>query len=156
MYRALLVLEFRSTAWEDPDAELLRLGFVTPRGDPFGREWVPYCFIYMICYSLLCSVLTAVGLSFSRVEASAGVEPVQSSADSESIAERVEIPFKAVALSFHGVSYEVNASTKSEKLKLLNNVSGIFRPGRMCALMGTSGAGKVRASANPQILAHPN
>ena len=51
--------------------------------------------------------------------------------------------FTPVDLSFHDLCYEVNASKGSEKLRLLKSVSGIFRSGRMCALMGESGAGKV-------------
>ena len=39
-------------------------------------------------------------------------------------------------LSFKNVSYEVKSSTGSDTLRLLNNVSGVFRAGRMCALMG--------------------
>ena len=43
--------------------------------------------------------------------------------------------FTPVNLSFHDMSYEVKASKGSGKLRLLRNVSGIFRSGRMCALM---------------------
>lgn len=50
--------------------------------------------------------------------------------------------FIPVNLSFQDLSYEVKASKGSEKLTLLNNVSGQFSAGRMCALMGESGAGK--------------
>ena len=42
--------------------------------------------------------------------------------------------FIPVDLSFKDLCYEVKASTGSEKLRLLNNVSGVFSAGRMCAL----------------------
>ena len=50
--------------------------------------------------------------------------------------------FTPVNLSFTDLSYEVKSSTGSDNLRLLNNVSGVFSGGRMCALMGESGAGK--------------
>ena len=42
--------------------------------------------------------------------------------------------FIPVTLAFKDLSYEVKASTGSEKLRLLSNVSGVFTAGRMCAL----------------------
>ena len=51
--------------------------------------------------------------------------------------------FIPVDLSFNNLCYEVTASKGSDKLKLLKNVSGVFSSGRLCALMGESGAGKV-------------
>ena len=54
---------------------------------------------------------------------------------------RIEIPFKPVDLCFRDIGYEVTASTTKDTLKLLKSISGVFRCGRMCALMGSSGAG---------------
>ena len=51
--------------------------------------------------------------------------------------------FTPVDLSFRDLCYDVKASTGSDKLRLLNNVSGVFSSGRLCALMGESGAGKL-------------
>ena len=50
--------------------------------------------------------------------------------------------FVPVTLAFKDLSYEVKSSTGLEMLCLLNNVSGVFLAGRICALMGESGAGK--------------
>lgn len=146
VYRSLLVLEFRSARWENPDDILTGLGFVDGSGVPFSSVWIRYGFIFGICYALMCFVSTAVALSVSRAlemaaargPASAG--PVETKSELDDFA---EISYQPVQLSFHDLCYEVKASTRSEKLKLLSNVNGIFRPGRMCALMGTSGAGKV-------------
>ena len=55
----------------------------------------------------------------------------------------IMVPFKPVTLSFKNVSYDVTASKRKSKLRLLCDVNGIFESGRMCALMGTSGAGKI-------------
>ena len=56
--------------------------------------------------------------------------------------EEINVPFVPVDLSFDKLTYEVTASTSKEQLRLLNEVSGVFKAGRMCALMGSSGAGK--------------
>ena len=50
-----------------------------------------------------------------------------------------QVPFIPVDLSFEDLCYEVTASTSKDKLRLLNEVSGVFKAGRMCALMGSSG-----------------
>jgi hypothetical protein len=141
MYRSLVVLEFRSSRWDDPDDLLRRLGFMTSNHVPFGNEWYAYSFIYMVPYFLACCGLTAMGLSTIRNEQgkSFPLPNVSQKGEVSGGSEGITIPFKPVTLSFHDVSYEVAASTKREKLKLLTRVDGIFRPGRMCALMGSSG-----------------
>lgn len=140
--RSLIVLEFRSSRWEDPDAILTTLGFVTPDGEPFGSEWIGYGFSLMVPYFFVCCVLTALALTFVQNEGESIPEPKVSSHSAESKNDdRIEISFKPVNLSFQDICYEVNASTKKEKLMLLNRVNGILRSGRMCALMGESGAG---------------
>ena len=47
--------------------------------------------------------------------------------------------------SWEGLSYTVPISGGSER-RLLNDVSGYVVPGKLTALMGESGAGKVRAT----------
>jgi ABC-type multidrug transport system ATPase subunit/ABC-type multidrug transport system permease subunit len=50
--------------------------------------------------------------------------------------------FHPVTLAFKEVSYRVFPKGRPGGLQLLNNVSGVFRPGVLTALMGSSGAGK--------------
>lgn len=59
------------------------------------------------------------------------------------------LPFEPLALTFHNVNYYVDMPSNmkgqgvtSDRLQLLRNVSGAFRPGVLTALMGVSGAGK--------------
>jgi hypothetical protein len=144
-YRALIVNEFRSGVWEDPDTILVQNGFVTPDGSPFGQEWVGYGCLYMVIYYLLCCVFTALGLGTIRntgevlpPEKKPATNAEGDGADTTS--QKVEIPFTPLTLSFHDLCYEVTASTSKAKIMLLKNVNGIFRPGRLCALMGSSGA----------------
>ncbi|XVF32975.1 hypothetical protein REPUB_Repub17cG0128800 [Reevesia pubescens] len=62
---------------------------------------------------------------------------------------RMVLPFEPVTLSFDNVHYFVDTPKKfrekgfpHEKLHLLQDISGAFRPGVLTALMGASGAGK--------------
>lgn len=143
-YRALIVNEFRSGAWDDPDSILLNNGFVKPNGDPFEEKWVGYGCLFMLVYYLICCVLTAVFLGSIRNTGEVmppEKKPSISEADlRDDVPPKVEIPFKPLTLSFHDLCYQVTASTSKEKLTLLKSVNGIFRPGRLCALMGSSGA----------------
>lgn len=59
------------------------------------------------------------------------------------------LPFKPLSLTFHHVNYYVdmpaemkNQGCKDDRLQLLRDVSGAFRPGVLTALVGVSGAGK--------------
>lgn len=146
MFRSLVVLEFRSERWDDPDSILERLGFTTTDGDAFGSEWIAYGFYFMVPYALLCCILTGAGLlSRAGDKISAVSKPIAKVTNSKTDThddDDVDMPFIPVTLSFHDIHYEVPASTKKESLKLLSNVNGVFRPKRMCCLMGASGAGK--------------
>ncbi|MCH84892.1 ABC transporter G family member 31-like, partial [Trifolium medium] len=59
------------------------------------------------------------------------------------------LPFEPLTMTFHNVNYYVDMPQEIRKqgvtetrLKLLSNVSGVFAPGVLTALMGSSGAGK--------------
>ena len=148
---------------------LLNNGFVDRDGIPFGEEWVGLAYAYTIPYTLVCVVLTALGLTYVRSDGGGSTgapssslaggtgggestpvfqeEIVDTNEDVEANnnmngKQRIEIPFKPVTLSFCDICYNVTASTSKEPLQLLNNICGIFRPGRMCSLMGSSGSGK--------------
>lgn len=139
MYRGLIVNEFYSGRWENVDQVLSNAGFVGYNGEPYGQEWIGFAFAYLLPYWLLCAALTAVGLTFCRNTGGSQSSAIDATADADvtKSEKAIQIPFKPVTLSFRDVCYDVTASTSSEKLRLLNNVSGIFRPGRLCALMGS-------------------
>ncbi|KAL8154454.1 hypothetical protein V2J09_012214 [Rumex salicifolius] len=58
------------------------------------------------------------------------------------------LPFKPLSLAFNHVNYyvdmpaEMKAQGAEDRLQLLQDVSGVFRPGILTALVGVSGAGK--------------
>lgn len=114
-----------------------------PRGwrSDGSMVWVGYTFAFILPYTLLFGAVTWLSLKYVRIE------PERQHARTVRIgkakqAEEFSIPFTPVDLSFDKLVYEVDASTTKEKLRLLNEVSGVFKAGRMCALMGSSGAGK--------------
>lgn len=141
IYRGLILNEFWSNRWEDPDTILTNIGFIGPGGEPFGREWIGYAFAFALPYSALCTVLTALALTFVRNACGKAVRS-NPAKPQERETNQIEIPFKPVTLSFRNICYEVTASTSKETLFLLKNVNGILRAGHMTALMGSSGAGK--------------
>jgi ABC-type lipoprotein export system ATPase subunit len=158
-YRALVVNEFTSNKYptEVGQLNLQNLGFVDDRGETFDREWITWAFIYMLGHILLTIVASA--LILNNVRVSGQSPPViekdndqntsqgsnanaAATAGGAETVQDVDVPFKPVTLSFENVCYDVKASTSNEDLRLLNNVNGFFKAGRMCALMGESGAGK--------------
>ncbi|PIN11340.1 Pleiotropic drug resistance proteins (PDR1-15), ABC superfamily [Handroanthus impetiginosus] len=59
------------------------------------------------------------------------------------------LPFEPLSMSFSNISYYVDVPLElkqqgisEDKLQLLNNITGAFRPGVLTALVGVSGAGK--------------
>lgn len=111
-----------------------------PRGwkSDGNRVWIGYTFAFLLPYTLLFGAVTWLSLKYVRIE------PERQNAKKVNIgsvkkSEEFNIPFTPVDLSFDKLSYEVVASTTKEKLRLLNEVSGVFKAGRMCALMGSSG-----------------
>ena len=117
--------------------------FLAIRGFQLGREWIGYCFAYMIPFTLICAFLLTLVLRKVRIE------PERAIIKKKNIAigrikkrdkdENFNLPFTPVDLTFDKVVYEVKASTGDEKLRLINEVSGAFMAGRLVALMGSSG-----------------
>lgn len=107
-----------------------------PRGwrSDGDRVWIGYTFAFLIPYTFLFGAFTWLSLKYVRIE------PERQHAKKVTIGKVTEshefsIPFTPVDLSFDNLVYEVDASTSKEKLRLLNEVSGVFKAGRMCALM---------------------
>ncbi|KAK9022470.1 hypothetical protein V6N11_002730 [Hibiscus sabdariffa] len=80
--------------------------------------------------------------------------PVRNSLDTADITDQpsrrgMVLPFKPLSLAFNHVSYSVDMPSEmksqgaqEDRLLLLRNVSGAFRPGILTALVGATGAGK--------------
>ena len=104
-----------------------------------GREWIGYAIAILLGFISFFGIITWLALEYVRIEPERpdlkkGVNIGETQQTSE-----FSIPFVPVDLSFDKLVYEVTASTSKDKLRLLNEVSGVFQAGRMCALMGSSG-----------------
>jgi ABC-type multidrug transport system fused ATPase/permease subunit len=145
-YNALILNEVYSGRWSNPETILIANGFVKPDGSVFDEAYIGRGVLYMAIYWMVCCIGTALGLTYATDSNGAGAarEKIVDSGDVQETNQdqsKIVIPFKPLALSFQNLCYEVTASTSQEKLMLLKNVDGIFHPGRMCAMMGSSGAG---------------
>ena len=137
-YRALVINQFISGDYPEGvgEAAMESLGFVSYKGNTFGREWIGYAFIYLAGCIFLSMFLAALCLHKYPMEAkqSGNVDAPESVAEIEETKSEDEVEaentFIPVNLTFHNLSYEVKASTGSKTLRLLNDVSGMFRPGR--------------------------
>ena len=170
-YRALLVNEFWSPSYDiignnatnqTEGEEALYSGGMVHKGEPFGTEWIGYAFAYQVPYILLCTFVTGACLKYVRVEPKSSPMVPEKSPELGQDNQKTEnalgsevghaeagidngeiaIPFIPVTLSFADICYDVKASKGKETIRLLNNVYGMFESGRMCALMGSSGAGE--------------
>jgi hypothetical protein len=150
-YRLVVLNQFLSSEYslDEGEAAMKSKGFHRRDGSPFEKEWIGYCFLVLLLCSVLSILTSAFCLHYFRMEPQpsgkvdvkeSSVEVEESERDTE--VEKEESSFIPVDLSFNNLCYEVKASTGKKKLRLLNNISGIFRSGRMCALMGESGAGE--------------
>ncbi|KAL9185143.1 LOW QUALITY PROTEIN: hypothetical protein ACHAXT_002920 [Thalassiosira profunda] len=150
VYRALLLNEFTSEDYTDGEGEQVLASYGFPvqwRSLYPGVDWV-----LLRLPDTISSLVHRRRHAFTtlRMEPKPMATPTETEEEKEEGDKEEEIAkaslrdaaFIPVNLSFKDLCYEVKASTGSEKLRLLNNVSGVFSAGRMCALMGESGAGK--------------
>jgi len=160
-YRALLVNEFTSSKYNNPSGVIYgntelttgqvilgSKGFVLRGTKIYGREWIAYSFAYLITFIIICVAVTGLIMAYWRVDVDAikrgtpnlTIEKEQDVPDDES--DDVKDLFVPVDLTFENICYEVKSSQGNHKLKLLEDVNGMFLSGRMCAIIGSSGAGK--------------
>ena len=114
--------------------------FLEARGFQVGRQWIGYSFLYMIPFTLVWTFFLNLALKYVRIEPEKQHMKKKPNVSighvGDKPAEDFNLPFIPVDLTFHNLVYEVKASTSDETLRLLNEVSGVFSAGRMCALMG--------------------
>mmetsp|Transcript_888 Transcript_888/g.1257 ORF Transcript_888/g.1257 Transcript_888/m.1257 type:complete len:1050 (+) Transcript_888:1338-4487(+) len=139
--------QFFSSKYSGYVCERISLGELAleiPRGwESGGSVWIGYTFAFLVPYIIVFGLVTWLALKHIRIEPDRQhvKKEVNIGAKKEKT-EEINVPFVPVDLSFDKLTYEVTASTSKEQLRLLNEVSGVFKAGRMCALMGSSGAGK--------------
>lgn len=142
VYRGMLINQFHRLG-DVGDAKMKSMGFVHHDGEPYVFAWIWYSFLFLFGALVVSVLLSAFFLhNFHMEPKQAGKNNASSSTADTTEQEQdadggnQDSSFVPVDLSFSHLCYEVKASTGSNKLRLLNDISGIFRSGRMCALMG--------------------
>ncbi|KAG0748729.1 hypothetical protein G6F57_001161 [Rhizopus arrhizus] len=117
--------------------------------------WAPD-FVVIVAFFILFTALTALSMEYVKLNKSStltklyipGKAPKPRTAEEESerrkrqneVTENMDSISTGTTFSWHNVNYTV--PIKGGELQLLNNISGIVKPGHLTALMGSSGAGK--------------
>lgn len=145
--QGLASIEFTSGKYGTRNDVVAEQVLLETRGFQTGREWIGYSFAFMIPFTLVFATFLAMVLKYVRIEPEKNATRKKKSQAIGNRPEKSEamdfnLPFTPVDLTFDKVIYEVQASTGDGTLRLLNEVSGALVAGRMCALMGSSGAGK--------------
>ncbi|KAL1551439.1 transcription factor [Salvia divinorum] len=157
---AIIVNEFRGHSWKhaSPEANVTRsLGVAVIESIGYfpGSYWYWIGIGALIGMILLFNVLSTLALTY--LNPLGKTVAMISEDDNETSTERgderregnVVLPFEPHSIAFDDVKYSVdmpqemkNQGVGEDRLVLLKEVSGAFRPGVLTALMGVSGAGK--------------
>lgn len=146
-FQALVISEFTSGKYDTMLDDDFNVGsnLLSRKGFKTDRAWIGYAFAFLLPFLIIMAGILCVVLKYVRIEPSTtDVDKDKSRSEDDAVAKPgsdFNLPFTPVDLTFENLCYEVKPSTGDGMLKLLNNVSGAFRGGRMCALMGSSGAG---------------
>ncbi|KZV18315.1 ABC transporter G family member 31-like [Dorcoceras hygrometricum] len=168
--RAISVNEFTATRWTEISATgnstlgntILRLHSL-----PSDRYWYWLGVGALLAYALFFNVTVTLGLAFLKPmkksqtifsqDDDLGNSAKNGQADNSDIIVRMNgntkkgmiLPFQPLTMTFHNVNYFVDMPKEMSsqgvpetRLQLLSNVSGVFSPGVLTALVGSSGAGK--------------
>ncbi|KAJ0744241.1 putative ABC-type sulfate transporter [Helianthus annuus] len=108
-----------------------------------------YTLVYNLCYALSLRFLNPFG---KRLSNPATLEDRGALSTNEGNADKKRgmiLPFEPHSITFNNIKYSVDMpqemkeqGVSEDRLVLLKNLSGAFRPGVLTALMGVSGAGK--------------
>ncbi|CAM6058811.1 unnamed protein product [Sphagnum tenellum] len=169
---AIAVNEFLAPRWKAELVNLqngLGVTILKSRGIHTAGYWYWVGIGALIGYMILFNILVTFALGYfnplgkpqamvsedilvEKVENRAAISKRDKSQSSEGHAQSQKgmiLPFQPLALTFHNVNYYVDMPAEmkgegvtSDKLQLLRNISGAFRPGVLTALVGVSGAGK--------------
>ncbi|KAK9152792.1 hypothetical protein Sjap_000272 [Stephania japonica] len=135
---------------------------------PSGAYWYWLGVGALLAYSVLFNSLLTLALAYlNPIKNAQAVAPLDidehsqgntkgegkiSEVKSESVQDKIVkkgmiLPFEPLSMTFHNVNYFVDMpkemmDNSGKKLQLLSDVSGVFSPGVLTALVGSSGAGK--------------
>ncbi|KAF3546420.1 hypothetical protein DY000_02002623 [Brassica cretica] len=159
--RAIAVNEFTATRWMEPSAisnTSVGFNFLRLRSFPTEDNWYWIGVGVLIAYALLFNNIVTVALAYlnplRKARAVVLDDPNEENQTASAKQGRSEkkgmiLPFKPLTMTFHNINYYVDMPKEMRsqgvpetRLQLLSNVSGVFSPGVLTALVGSSGAGK--------------
>ncbi|KAH6765688.1 pleiotropic drug resistance 3 [Perilla frutescens var. hirtella] len=164
--RAISVNEFTAKRWMERSTGNTTLGsrILQLHSLPSNGYWYWLGVGVLLGYALFFNITVTAALSFlnpiqksqtiftpeehSATDAENG-RPNRTSGNDGAKKKGMILPFKPLTLTFHNVNYFVDMPKEMSsrgipetRLQLLSDVSGVFSPGVLTALMGSSGAGK--------------
>ncbi|KAL8505052.1 hypothetical protein ACS0TY_016310 [Phlomoides rotata] len=164
---AIIMNEFLDKRWSTPNTDLRfnqpTVGKVLLQSRGFYTEeymfWV--CICALVGFTLLFNTLFTAALTFLNLARGtfsqtnfAGVDRDSQQTSSDGVVDHTPkkgmlLPFQPLSLVFDHINYYVDMppetkaqGVEGDRLQLLQDVSGAFRPGVLTALVGVSGAGK--------------
>ncbi|XP_019100821.1 PREDICTED: ABC transporter G family member 31 [Camelina sativa] len=162
--RAIAVNEFTATRWMTPSAiSDTSIGFnlLKIRSFPTNDNWYWVGIAVLIGYAVLFNNVVTLALAYlnplRKARAVVLDDPneetkyalMSDSNQGKSEKKGMILPFQPLTMTFHNVNYYVDMPKEMRsqgvpetRLQLLSNVSGVFSPGVLTALVGSSGAGK--------------
>ncbi|TMW55278.1 hypothetical protein Poli38472_013169 [Pythium oligandrum] len=159
--RSVMLSEFHADRYSDNERDSFLDSFSISQG--FGYMW--FGIIVLLAYYFLFTSLNALALHFIRYERHLGVSGKATKTDgdeeeavyvevstptagavngAEAVTARAKgggLPFTPANLCIKDLEYYVTLPSGEEK-QLLNGITAHFEPGRLTALMGSTGAGK--------------
>ncbi|XP_050236360.1 ABC transporter G family member 31 [Mercurialis annua] len=169
--RAISVNEFGAERWMKPSAignNTIGFNIMQANSLPLNDDWYWIGVGALWGYTLLFNIIVTLALTYlnaprntqtvadestqkdpAGIVGSQELELNQASAVEGSRKKGMILPFQPLTMTFHNVNYFVDMPKEmskqgvpEKKLQLLSNVSGVFSPGVLTALVGASGAGK--------------
>ncbi|WOL13083.1 ABC transporter G family member 45 [Canna indica] len=124
-------------------------------------RWYWYSVAILLAFALVFNILSILALQYLKAPQKRRSNINMWSKDSKKInvdgiqatpvafEKRMSLPFQPLTVAFSNINYYVDmprqlkkTGVKEDRLQLLRDVSGVFRPGVLSALMGVTGAGK--------------
>ncbi|KAA3458575.1 ABC transporter G family member 31-like [Gossypium australe] len=151
--RAVSINEFTATRWKKISSignNTIGYNVLHQHGLPSAKYWYWLGVGVLIGYAVIFNIIVTLALAYlNPLSKGKAIVPEETEENSGSSKKGMILPFEPLAMTFHNVNYFVDMPVEMKaqgipetRLQLLSNVSGVFTPGVLTALVGSSGAGK--------------
>ncbi|XP_074329259.1 ABC transporter G family member 31-like isoform X2 [Apium graveolens] len=164
---AISVNEFTAKRWmEKPAAGNTTLGsfILHAHSIPNDKNWYWLGVCVLLLYAIFFNIVVTLALTYlNPIRKAQTIIPLDAAAENSAATDVASqttypntakkkgmiLPFQPLTMTFHNVNYYVDMPKEMQskgipekRLQLLSKVSGVFSPGVLTALVGSSGAGK--------------